>query len=122
MLKYVQCVKAQSDIELYEFRQYWNEYCSKFREWLKSFGLTRVHFSTTLAVEDNLKVMVERGTREPYDGMIQVFFENAESLRQLTEAPEFQTGLTDIQAMQEEFIDLERSTFFFAMDDRPEPE
>ncbi len=117
MLKFVQCIKGQPDIELYEFRQYWGDYCTRFGDFLKGHGIARVDFSTALAVEDTLKIMVERGTRQPYDGMVEVYFENAGVLRQLLEKPDFQGGLSQIQALQEEFIDLEHSTFFFAMDD-----
>lgn len=117
MLKFVQCIKGQADIELYEFRQYWSEYRTRFDDFFKSHGTTRVDFSTALAVEDNLRVVVDRGTRQPYDGMVEVYFENAGVLRRLLEDPGFQDGLSQIQAFQDEFIDFEQSTFFFAMDD-----
>jgi hypothetical protein len=117
MLKFVQCIKGQPDIELYEFRQYWSDYCTSFGSFLQRHGNIRVDFSTALAVEDNLRVMVERGTRPPYDGMVEVYFENAGILQTLLNNPEFQEGLEKIQALQNEFIDLEQSTFFFAMDD-----
>ena len=117
MLKFVQCIKGQPDIELYEFRQYWAEYRARVGTFLKSHGSTRVEFSTALAVEDNLRVMVDRGTRQPYDAMVEGYFEGAARLRQLMEEPGFQEGLSKIQAFQEEFIDLSRSTFFWAMDD-----
>ena len=117
MLKLVQCIKGQPDIELYEFRQYWSEYCKRFDAFLKRYGTPRIDFSTALAVEDNLSIMVERGTSTPYDGMVEVYFENAGVLRQLLEDPEFQNGLAEIQLLQEEFIDFGNSTFFFAIDD-----
>ncbi len=117
MLKFVQCIKGQPDIELYEFRQYWAEYRVLVADFLKKFGSYRIDFSTALAVEDNLRVMVERGTRPPYDGMVEGYFENAGRLRQLGEDPTFREDLSKIQAFQEEFIDLSLSTFFWAMDD-----
>lgn len=117
MLKFVQCIKGQPDIELYEFRQYWAEYRTLVESFLRSHGSTRVDFSTALAVEDNLRVMVERGTRQPYDGMVEGYFENAVQLRNLVEDPGFQKGLAKIQAFQDEFIDLGKSTFFWAIDD-----
>jgi len=117
MLKFVQCIKGQPDIELYEFRQYWAEYRTLVDTFLRKFGSTRVDFSTALAVEDNLKVMVERGTRQPYDAMLEGYFGGAGQLRELTQDPAFQEGLSKIQAFQEEFVDLSRSTFFWAMDD-----
>ena len=117
MLKFVQCIKGQADIELYEFRQYWAEYRTLVGEFLQRFGTTRVDFSTALAVEDNLRVMVERGTRQPYDAMVEGYFENAVRLQHLIADPAFQEGLSKIQAFQEEFINLSESTFFWAMDD-----
>lgn len=117
MLKFVQCIKGQPDIELYEFRQYWTEYRTRLSEFLTMHGSTRVDFSTALAVEDNLRVMVERGTRPPYDGLVEVYFENASVLQSLLTDTSFEEGLSEIQKLQEEFVDLGQSTFFFAIDD-----
>lgn len=117
MLKLVQCVKGKGDIELLEFRHYWDEYRRRLEAGLTEIGATRVDFSTTLAVEDNLRLMVTRGTREPYDGMVEIYFDRPETLRKALNEGIGKTLLEDLRMYQEEFVDLQRSTFFFAIDD-----
>lgn len=117
MLKLVQCVKGKDDIELLEFRHYWDEYRRRLEAVLLEFGATRVDFSTALAVEDNLRLMLSRGTREPYDGMVEIYFKDPQALREALNDGRVQGLLEKTRAFQEEFIDLQRSTFFFAIDD-----
>ena len=117
MLKLVQCVKGKGDIDLLEFRHYWDEYRRRFEACLDEIGATRIDFSTTLAVEDNLRLMVTRGTREPYDGMVEIYFEDPRALRKALTDGRGQHLLEELRAFQEEFVDLQRSTFFFAIDD-----
>ncbi len=120
MLKLVQCVKGKGDIELLEFRHYWDEYRRRLETMLGEVGATRIDFSTALAVEDNLRLMVSRGTREPYDGVVEIYFEDPRVLHEgLKDGPGRQL-VDELRAFQEEFIDLERSTFFFAIDDAAE--
>ncbi len=118
MLKLVQCVKGKEEIELLEFRHYWDEYRRQLEAGLAEVGATRVDFSTTLAVEDNLRLTVTRGTREPYDGVVEIYFENPKALREALTDGLGQRFLENLRAFQEEFIDLDRSTFFFAIDDQ----
>jgi len=117
MLKLVQCVKGKDEIELLEFRHYWDEYRRRLEALLHEFGATRIDFSTTLAVEDNLRLMLSRGTREPYDGMVEIYFKNPTALRDALSNDREQRLLAELQTFQKEFIDLRRSTFFFAIDD-----
>ena len=117
MLKFVQIIKRRSDLEIFDFRRHWGEYRGRLGPLLRENGAIRVDFSTTLAVEDNLRVMTERGTGEPYDGMVEAYFENAASIDAMMENPEFDLALKGLQALQEEFMDLGRSSFFFARDE-----
>jgi len=117
MIKLVQCVRKQSEIELLEFRRYWDEYRRLLEKAQEELGISRVLFSTALAVEENFEVMLARGTRVPYDGIVELFFENASTFRDVLAHPETETVLKEIRAFQEEFMDLGASTFFFAIND-----
>ncbi len=117
MIKLVQCVRKQEDLELLEFRRYWEEYRKLLEDAREKLGISRVLFSTTLAVEDNLEVMLARGTRVPYDGIVEIFFENATVLKSILADPKMTGVVEQLQEFQEEFMDLAGSTFFFAKND-----
>ena len=81
---------------------------------LNAKGLT---FCTTLNVEENLQVMLTRGTSEPYDGVAQFLFSNApRTIGALSHEPG-KSLMKNLQALQSEFVDLENSAFFFAAED-----
>lgn len=118
MIKLVQCVRKQAEIELLEFRRYWDEYRLILEKAQRELGISRLLFSTTLAVDENFELMLARGTRTPYDGIVEVYFENATILREGIENPGADSILEEIRKFQEEFMDLSASTFFFALNDR----
>jgi len=118
MIKLVQCVRKQSEIELLEFRRYWDEYREMLEEAREKLGISRILFSTTLAVEENFEVMLARGTRVPYDGIVELFFKDATTFKEVLAHPETEKILSEIRSFQEEFMDLGASTFFFAINDR----
>ncbi len=65
-------------------------------------GLT---FCTTLHVEENLQVMLTRGTSEPYDGVAQFLISNApRTLEALSHEPG-KSLMAELQKLQTEFLD-----------------
>ena len=113
MIQYIQCLKAREGMSIPEFRTHFREYVEQMRRIALSVGANRVEASTTLAIEANVDVMSNRGTRTPYDAVLEVYFPNA-SMLQTLEAPEMQEQMAAFQAFQESFVDLEHSSFFFA--------
>ena len=117
MIKLVQCVRKQPEIELLEFRNYWDEYRRMMENAREVLGISRVLFSTALAFEESFEVMLTRGTQVPYDGMVELFFENATIFREVLAHPDTEALLEEIRAFQGEFMDLDASAFFFAIND-----
>ena len=113
MIQYIQCIKAREGMAILDFREHFRVYADKMRVLGKAVGAIKVEASTTLAVADNLQVMSDRGTKAPYDAVLEVYLPNARALEAL-DAPDMQARVEDFQAYQESFIDLHGSSFFFA--------
>jgi hypothetical protein len=117
MITFVQCVKAQSDLSIPEFRKRWRAYGDTARTLAEATGAVGVSVNTTLAVAENLRVRLSRGTSEPYDGMLRVSWPNAASLEETLKNPAVAAMLEAFQREQESFMDLDRSSFFFASEE-----
>jgi hypothetical protein len=113
MIQYIQCLKAREGMPILEFRECFGEYADKMRAIGKAVGATKVEASTTLVVADNLRVMSDRGTKAPYDAVLEVYLPNARVLEAL-ETPEMRGQVEEFKVFQETFIDLQGSSFFFA--------
>ena len=117
MIKYMQCVRRRPEMSVQDFRQHWDTYKSLVQTVAQKAGAVKVTINTTLAVQQNTDVVSTRGTREPYDGVIEFCIERGPDAMQALERPE---ALPHVEAMQEaqaEFIDLKNSTFFFLSED-----
>ncbi|WP_157596004.1 EthD domain-containing protein [Plesiocystis pacifica] len=96
-----------------EFRDKLNEYGFVVKDIADELGAARVAISTTLAVQDNISMQVSQGTSDPPDAIVEIWmrrapdFDGPDNLlaRQL---------LAKMRDMQDGFVDLHRSSFFFA--------
>lgn len=113
MIQYIQCITAREGMPILEFREHFREYADRMRAIGAVVGAIRVEASITLVVEDNQRVMSDRGTQAPYDAVLEVYLPNARALDKL-EAAEMRAQVDEFQTFQETFVDLERSSFFFA--------
>ena len=117
MIKYMQCVRRRPEMSIQDFRKHWEDYKSLAQVVAQKAGAVKVTINTTLAVQQNIDVVHTRGTREPYDGVIEFCLERGPDAMHALEKPE---ALEHVEAMQEaqaEFIDMANSTFFFLSED-----
>jgi hypothetical protein len=117
MIKFMQCVRRRPEMSVQDFRKHWDAYKSLVQIVAQKAGAVRVNINTTLAVQQNTIVASTRGTREPYDGVVEFCLERGPDAMQALEKPE---ALEHVEAMQEaqaEFMDLANSTFFFLSED-----
>ena len=117
MIKFIQCVKAKSDLSIPEFRRHWQEYEKRALAIAGATDAVRVVANLTLAVEQNLEIRLNRGTSEPFDGVLEISWYNAAGLGKALEDEENQQLLESFQEYQEEFTDLDRSSFFFTSEE-----
>ena len=78
---------------------------------------TQAVLSLALAVEQNLDIMQDRGTKAPYDGMVEIWWERGNDVVAFLESGSGDKVIDDLRRAQEAFMDLPNSTFFFASED-----
>jgi hypothetical protein len=117
VVKFVQCVRRKPDVTIQEFRRIWRSYQAKATELAKALNAVGLTFSTTLAVDENLQVMLVRGTSEPYDGLVELRISNAPKMLDRLRVDPARSIWDEFKQLQNEFIDLENSSFFFASEE-----
>jgi len=117
MIKYVQCLRRHPDLSPADFRQHWEDYKGLWQSLADQVGAIRVSFSTTLAVEANDRIVMQRGTEEPYDGLVETWAHDAHDLQDRLASPEFRAARQELFSKQHQFLDLGRCCFFFCADD-----
>ena len=113
MIKFIQCVRRKSGLSVAEFRQHWDAYREKVQILAEVSQAVRFAMSTTLRVEENIRIMMSRGTDEPYDGLVEIWWKKGPDALEILSRPEARAQLEAIRHLQEEFMDLGKSSFFF---------
>jgi len=114
MIKLVQCIRAKPDMTPAAFRAAWGRYGELLETVRDVLGIREIELTTTLAVEANARIMVNRATAEPFQAMAEIWWDRASILEEALETPEGRAAVARINALQEEFMDLPRCAFFFA--------
>lgn len=115
MIRFVNCIKRKADTTPEEFRRFWND--SAFLALIERIAdLTRAKRharNATLVVDANLTVREMRGSREPYDGVLEYWWDSAAHLIELLETSEWKAVQEEMDAYQRQFVDFAGSTAFF---------
>ena len=111
MIKFVQCVRRKPGLPLAQFRRYWELYQERLQALAEISGAIRLTVDTTLAVEENAEIMISRGTGEPYDGLAEFWWGSGPEALAFVNRPDVRESIEAVRLFQEEFIDLERSSF-----------
>lgn len=117
MIKLVQCVRRKPGLSRQEFRELWPPYAQQAGELARASNAKRCVVSTSLAVEQNLEIMQSRGTRAPYDGMVEIWWDRGSDVVAFVESGAGDALLEDFRRSQEAFMDLPNCTFFFASEE-----
>ena len=73
--------------------------------------------SRSVAVDRNLEIMQDRGTKAPYDGMVELWWERGNDIAAFLDSGSGEALIDGLRRQQEAFMDLPSSTFFFARED-----
>ncbi len=114
MIKLVQCIHAKPDMPAATFRAAWRQYGELLEGLRDVLGIKEIELTTTLSVEANVTLMLNRATAKPFDAMAEIWWERANILEDALETPEGQAAVARLNTLQEEFMDLPRCVFFFA--------
>ncbi len=117
MIKFVQCIRRKPGLTKQDFREQWVEYGGRVKALAKASGADRSVLSMGLEVEQNLDIMQARGTKAPYDGMVELWWERGNDVVAFLESGAGDALVDDLRRAQEAFMDLPNCTFFFASEE-----
>jgi hypothetical protein len=117
MIKFVQCVRRKPGLSKREFAEHFTEYGKQIRTISDASNGKRCVLSRSLAVEQNLEIIQERGTKAPYDGMVEVWWNHGNDVVAFLDSGSGDKVLDELRKSQEVFMDLPNCTFFFASED-----
>lgn len=118
MIRFIHCVKARSDISPVDFRNFFTgpELKSFLDKAIEMTNAVSYRLSSTLNIEANTGLMEERGGAEPFDGILEIWWENGSDLMKIRESEEFKQAMYESTAYQMQFVDFSRSSRFFVED------
>jgi EthD domain len=117
MIKLMQCIRRKPQLSVAEFRQHWDRYKEAWLELAKLSEARRMVTSIGLDIDLNASIQLARGTREPFDGVLEIWWESGDHVDRCIQNPALQGKLASMRRFQEEFIDLASSSIFFTSED-----
>jgi uncharacterized protein (TIGR02118 family) len=114
MIKFVYCVRRNPKVSPQEFRNYWlNNHGPLVRSFAQTLRARKYVQSHTLETELNTYAQQPRGTRPPYDGITEIWWDRAEDLVAALSTPEGQRANMVLAKDEATFCDLPNSSVFF---------
>ena len=116
MIKIIYCVRRRAELSREEFSSYWREtHGPLVKRHAAALGVRRYTQSHTLD-DPRLRAAIDArgGAVEAYDGVAEIWWENLEDVVRLGETKEQRDGARELLTDEARFIDLARSTVFFA--------
>jgi uncharacterized protein (TIGR02118 family) len=114
MIKFVYCVRRRPEMSVEEFRKYWLEkHGPLVRSYAKALRATRYVQSHTLDTPLNVYAQQPRGTKPPYDGITEVWWNSAEELAAALSTPEGMDANKALAQDEGRFCDLPNCSVFF---------
>ena len=115
MIRYIKCIRKKSDISDEEFRAFWNapEYEDLNQQLVTLTKPVRYSRNLALKVEATQRLIADREFIDPFDAVIELWWEDASQLMVLYETPEAQQLRQTIVDYENQLIDKSRSTAFF---------
>jgi len=115
MIRFIHCIKSKPELTAAEFRDFFNR--ADLKKLLDQMVLltrsSKYKLSLTLQVEANVELLQSRGGAEPFDALIEVWWDNGRELMHLTQTEEFQGLMARVDEYQRQFVDFSRSSRFF---------
>jgi len=115
MIRLLYCVRKKPELTQAQFRQYWNDpafdtLIQQVTEQSNALSHTK---TLALQVEATARIVSDRGTQDPYDGVLEYWWENGADILDLMDSPIGQELLSKTKEHQSQFIDFSRSAVFF---------
>ena len=114
MIRLIRCLRRRTDISPEQFRQFWNdpEYEEMIVQIVNATQAVSHVRNLTLQIDVNKELMEFHGTSEPYDGVVEIWWESAEALLPVINTASGAELQFRVNAFEDQFIDREASQFF----------
>ncbi len=115
MIRLVRCLKRKSGSSTDEFRRFWNdpEYLELTNQVVDTMNAVRIARNLTLQVELNRTLKEFHDQDEPYDGIIEIWWQNAQVLNAAIAEQDAGDMQLRYNGFEDEYIDRSASRFFF---------
>ena len=115
MIRHIKCIRKNPDLSDEEFRAFWNspEFEDLNQQLVTLAKPARFSRNLVLKVEATQRIIADRGFIDPFDAVIEFWWEDAGQLMELYDSPEAQQLRKKIADYENMFIDKLRSTAFF---------
>lgn len=113
MIKLVYCLSRRQDVPAEAFHAYWlRQHAPKVT--IRKQALQAVKYVQSHAVEPALNDLLRqsRGLEAPYDGITEVWWDSADTLRAALATPEGVRAMQELLEDESTFIDFARSRVF----------
>ena len=114
MIKFVYCVRRRPDVSPEAFRKYWLEnhgpLVHKCAQVMRAKKYVQSH---TLDTTLNAAAQLPRGTKPPYDGLTEIWWNSAEELFEALNSPGFAEANQTLARDEANFCDLPNCSVFF---------
>ena len=100
-----------------EFQEQWADYARQVKAIAAASNATRSVLSRSLQVERNIEIIQDRGTKAPYDGMVEIWWQNGNEIAAYIDSGTGDDDIDTLRRLQEAFMDLPNCTFFFAAEE-----
>lgn len=119
MIRYINCFRKKPGMSDEEFRKYWcsDEFNQLVSRVVELSNALRYAKNLTLRVQATERLIEDRGIGEPYDGVLEYWWQDASKLMDTYQSPQAVALLGEMSEYQQQFIDLSRSTAFFTEHD-----
>lgn len=112
MIRLLRCIKKRDDISDMEFRRFWQSstYQDIFSGYLETSDGISYQMNLVLKVDINDEIQQSRGTQAPYDGIIEVFWDNAKSAANMVNSAEGKLLVAELAEYERQFVDFSQSS------------
>ena len=113
-LKIIYCLRRKEGITREAFQRYWLEqHAPRVTAHAAAIGMRRYVQSHAIDTPIDAAVAESRGSPEPYDGVMEGWWDSEEAIMAALSTSEGQTAARDLLDDESKFIDFARSPIFF---------
>ena len=115
MIRLIHCVKRRADVSVDEFRHFWNS--KEFNELTTRLtdlaSPIEIKKNLTLDIPLNTELQMERSSKSPFDGVIEIIWRSGNDVETTMANKEFNELYNSMFDLQQQYIDFDESRRFF---------